>query len=425
MKWIKLALLVSCTILVCASFILKGTEFTEEDRIQIGDCWFESPYSYMFDYGNPVEINGKEYGRFRAGIGGIMFYGSLDQCLQRLASYKGISLDGLEPFEALSGEPLQKSGEWDHSFKNINPKIVRWGYENLIPDPKSKVGGAACQLIYDRVFYRFFRVMTKSYLYLDKNGIFDQETFAYIKDTKAGADGIDWLNKRYSVVGSLIPFELNEDGTNMTVPMAVGFWLRRHADGSDKELWKGLTMLMEKYDKDWLKKAGDDVMGVTSADVVLPECKPCDCEVDAYMLSEGYGVQLYNGPDEQFGTFMSTPGDLDEQYLFIRIIGFQDGWARIGNIENEGFTLSFNRDAWVRVAHLSTSVRGIGPAFPAWTEASASSKAIDRFAGESEGKILACKGKWVLLQGRTDAGESLTGWLEPDGQCPNPYTTCP
>ena len=37
--------------------------------------------------------------------------------------------------------------------------------------------------------------------------------------------------------------------------------------------------------------------------------------------------------------------------------------------------------------------------------------------------IADCKGKWIYVYREKD-GEVFEGWLEPNMQCPNPYTTC-
>jgi hypothetical protein len=36
----------------------------------------------------------------------------------------------------------------------------------------------------------------------------------------------------------------------------------------------------------------------------------------------------------------------------------------------------------------------------------------------------ACK-DWVYVKGENNNGKEVRGWLEPDMQCGNPYTTCP
>ncbi|MDQ3181360.1 MAG: hypothetical protein M3Q33_12670 [Acidobacteriota bacterium] len=40
-------------------------------------------------------------------------------------------------------------------------------------------------------------------------------------------------------------------------------------------------------------------------------------------------------------------------------------------------------------------------------------------ADESEARPIACQGDWMKVK----SGKSI-GWLSPDGQCPNPLTTC-
>jgi len=51
--------------------------------------------------------------------------------------------------------------------------------------------------------------------------------------------------------------------------------------------------------------------------------------------------------------------------------------------------------------------------------------AVGDIFGDEEVTVLGGEGKWALVQYRHPKGHVLTGWLEPEKQCDNPYTTCP
>ncbi|MFO8072166.1 MAG: bifunctional nuclease family protein [Polyangia bacterium] len=236
--------------------LTPGEPLDGEARRRLGKCWFERPYSYMFGGGERIEIGSGSFGSFNAGVGGVMHYGSLSECAGELIGVpqKSYSDDG--PIAALAGMPLygERMSE-DKPFGFYNPELVRWGYENLVPDPATEIDGVPAREIYRVVFARFFRLMADSYLYLTESKKLERETRAYWRFAKRknrGVDGIEWLQKRYA--GALPQYGGGWDGTTMTPQMAIGFWLRRHEDGTDDELWTGLRMVLDTYDADWYRE---------------------------------------------------------------------------------------------------------------------------------------------------------------------------
>lgn len=217
----------------------------------MGACWFEKPYSYMFGPGPGVTVGGKSFGMLQAGIGGILYYGDLNSCFAEQAGTTSKSYSDNAPFGALSGLPLH-SDQMDDSkpFGYYNPEIVEWGHSHLIPDQDARIGGVPAQEIYDRVFSRFFRMMTESYLYLVDSGSYEREMSEYLSmATQKNLDGIDYLQARFQ--GKLPQYGGAWDGTTMTPQMAIGFWLRRGLDGTSDELWTGLGKVMKRFDTSW------------------------------------------------------------------------------------------------------------------------------------------------------------------------------
>jgi hypothetical protein len=227
-----------------------GAVLHSDTVLRIGLCWFDQPYSYMFQ-GTGVSIKNKAFGMLMGGISGILYYGDLNTCMAAVNGKKPKSYSDNTPFEELSGIPvMSEAHDYSKPFGYYNPDIIRWGHENLIPAADASVAGVPVQDIYDKVFSRFFRMMTESYLYLVDSGTYSQEMSAYMDMAeKKSQDGLDWLQSRYK--NALPAYSCPWDGTTMTPQMAVGFWLRRGLDGTSQELWTGLRKVMKRFDASW------------------------------------------------------------------------------------------------------------------------------------------------------------------------------
>lgn len=224
--------------------------FVSADTEGLYRCWFRDPYSYMFDHSPPLlEVNGGQYGMLMAGVHGILYYGDLNNCAGELTGQPPRSYSDIAPIEALAGVPATLDAP-GLDFAAVNPEFIFYARRNLLPSPEQTIDGVAVQMAYERVFSRFFRLMTASVLMLLETTDIDRETREYLADTSAGADGMDWLEQRYA--GQIRGFRGSWDGTTMTPPMAAGFWLRRRADGSFAAAWHGLREVLDRYDPVWL-----------------------------------------------------------------------------------------------------------------------------------------------------------------------------
>ncbi len=217
--------------------------------VELYSCWFEHPYSYMF--ANVVEETEQpeDRGEFTAGINGILSYGGLLGCVGKLvgSNERWPDIDILADFARVA---LLAAGERKKPFRFFNPELVKWGYQTLLPDPELIIAGTPAQVIYDKVFFRFSRMMTEAYVALLDSGRIDREKDAYWAFALKGkGDGLDWLDARYK--GWLPAYDQEWDGTTMTGPMAIGFWLRRTIDGTADEVWIGLRQVLWAYDREW------------------------------------------------------------------------------------------------------------------------------------------------------------------------------
>jgi hypothetical protein len=183
-----------------------------------------------------------------AGIGGILWYGNLNNCAGELTGRQASSYSDIGPIETLAGVPASLPSGFE--FAAVNPEFIAYARKNLLPPPDQMIDGVPVQLAYDHVFQRFFRLMAASLLTLLERHDLAGESAQYLTDTSSGVDGIEWLEDRYA--GAVAGYDEGWDGTTMTAPMAMGFWLRRHADGSLAASWHGLRDVMDRYDPAWL-----------------------------------------------------------------------------------------------------------------------------------------------------------------------------
>lgn len=222
-----------------------GRALGDADLVALYGDWLNKPYSYMFDGQAQGNL---PLGTFLGGIGGIMRYGGLAPAAARHLKIKQRGFYDLSPLEKLAELPIHtRRSTTLKTFSHFNRQLIRWGHENLIPAPGLKIGQQTCQQLYDGIFSRFFRLMAESHVLLHKQKKPTAETRAYLRAMKRrGFDGIDFLQRRYA--GELQNYGVEQNGTNFTPPMAVGFWIRRSADRTDGELWVGLQKLMQRYD---------------------------------------------------------------------------------------------------------------------------------------------------------------------------------
>lgn len=218
-------------------------------------CWFREPYDYMFGYSGPTfDANGRSYGMLTAGISGLLYYGGLSPCAAEQLGATEQGWGNPDALARLAGVPYQNPALSIPQFNAINPEFVVWARKTLLLDPEALIDGYRAQDAYDRVFQRFFRLMTLSALGLAERlgsvTAIENEARSYLAATDAGAWGPEWLDQQYA--GMVPAYPEMQDGTTMTTGMAAGFWLRRQVDGTLGVCWHGAMDVMEMYDRAWL-----------------------------------------------------------------------------------------------------------------------------------------------------------------------------
>ncbi|MBN1150049.1 hypothetical protein JXA84_02380 [candidate division WOR-3 bacterium] len=245
-------LVVSLSILSCgllvkdnATVTCLGNSLSRENLELLYEEWFSWPYEYMFDGCDKNQM-------FLAGVNGILYYGSLAEAFTFLLEdgYTLKHYQDIGAIERISGIQILLKSE---DFGYYNPEIIIWGYQNLIPLPEDEFLDQTYREVYHRVFQRFFRMMTESFLYLERERNVEQEAELYREKVVLGrVDALLFLEDRYK--GVLEEYQVRDGYSEWTVGMAIGFWLRRNLDGTDVYLWEGLTKLMKLYDGEWFER---------------------------------------------------------------------------------------------------------------------------------------------------------------------------
>ena len=186
------------------------------------------------------------YWSFVSGFDGILpltdgqYRWTLESSDDRLEYFFGISL-------------FKHSNEFDlHHFVNPDaiPQLL-----NFVPDPTESWNGNTFQSIYDTFFQSLSRNMVESYAIINSLDI-DAHThqYLYAVGPHSYIDGVYYLNEQYHNIKLSLNEKANEEWFYSSTPELIGFWLRRHNDGSDRSLYRGLKYLLELYDSEWLNK---------------------------------------------------------------------------------------------------------------------------------------------------------------------------
>jgi hypothetical protein len=231
-----------------------GSKLAPRTVQKLYEHWFEKPYEYMFDRSSSkLTVGQRDYGTFQGGINGILKYGSLIDAAAKSVGLPSPGFGDLKPIEKLAKLAIYvRQDASGLGYSQFNPGLIRWGHQNLIPKPQTKLLNHTYRVVYEKLFSRFFRLMAESYLHLERGKLWDKEVAAYKLAIKTKRAGLPYLHQRYA--GALAQYSLPRDGTSFTPPMAIGFWVRRKMDSTAGELWTGLGKLMASFDGPYWSK---------------------------------------------------------------------------------------------------------------------------------------------------------------------------
>ena len=180
----------------------------------------------------------------------------------------GYSWSSIKHYEELAGINMFQSknsetGPWlerkPFEFEHYNPAFIKWVTNNLIPPANFSIKGVTAKYVYSH-YSRFMRLLTESYLYLKSSGTYDAQAQKYIGELKKAyqegysIDGLKVLSGTYyfALSGYKVPAK-SKIPAPFKPHMAFGFWLRRNLDGTHKEVFECLSLIMNRFDSEWFK----------------------------------------------------------------------------------------------------------------------------------------------------------------------------
>ena len=239
------------------------------------DCLFayfcdDEFYSYLSHAQSTVTLQSPHHTPYEIGSFYGGFYMAKEGMTYALASSGPFGYDpyiGLSDlFEIWFGNTLFHPQTDEDSFQRVNAEAVtRWSA--MLPAPNTPFQSTTTKEIYQSIFVHFARQLAHAYVYLVNEGIADHAQayrHAYENDTTDYQNaGFEHLRTTYPnpipdtsapMAQMLSDTELAQSDYGYFTPsMAVGFWLRRHIDGSDEVLWKVALDILEQYDTEWLQ----------------------------------------------------------------------------------------------------------------------------------------------------------------------------
>jgi len=155
---------------------------------------------------------------------------------------------------------------------------------------------------------------------------------------------------------------------------------------------------------------------------VVVEKSQTKCNVKAYLAGfasdEPKSLIVHAKPDKN-SAILKTVTSKDEVVFYIS--GSSSGWFEISKIETTGGDVDeivFKGRGWIHSSLVDLSVAASDPKL--YAAPRKKSRVLKKLvADESQARPVACQGDWMKVK----SGKSI-GWLSPDGQCPNPLTTC-
>ena len=153
------------------------------------------------------------------------------------------------------------------------------------------------------------------------------------------------------------------------------------------------------------------------------------CDIEAYVNDpDPKGANVRAEPNRDAKIIKRLPKD-----TMMTISKYKDGWFYLDRVDAEAETMeAYPVKGWIFGKLLGTSARHVdrvktkeGRGAHVYARPDKKSKIVGGFEAEAELQLLSCRGKWLEVQGTGIKKKVLRGWIAPESQCPNPYTTCP
>ncbi|MFA5473443.1 MAG: lysozyme inhibitor LprI family protein [Aminobacteriaceae bacterium] len=190
---------------------------------------------------------------------------------------------------------------------------------------------------------------------------------------------------------------------------------------------KKLQGLYEDLRTGGLKEDGPEKKGKENAggkepfkgDRTLYQPSEGTCDFGAYIIDpDPKGANVRDAPNGKLVRTLPWQPD-DPALIMVTVTGFKGKWLSV--------VLHDGTKGWIFSELVGMSLRNYAPGAVAVlrTRPEENAPAVGDIFGDEEVTVLGGEGKWALVQYRHPRGHVLTGWLEPEKQCDNPYTTCP
>lgn len=213
------------------------------------------------DNENSIQIYGTTFSQFYCDLADMAYnFPNLYGCAKVFARKNNIPVEKDKQYsalEAMAGVSLYTHNPKDtnYEFSYINPEIVKWAHQTLIPIPQNQFYNYSYQKIYNKVFRSKMRLYALTHYHLH-NITKAQQIVSTFKEELNKDDSWapqSFVNKQFSdfnINGSMINPDA-KDNYKWSRGDEFGFWIRRMVDGSADELWKGLEKVLSLYDNEW------------------------------------------------------------------------------------------------------------------------------------------------------------------------------
>jgi len=187
----------------------------------------------------------------------------------------------------------------------------------MLPKPTDTWRGTTYQNVYNVLFKDVAHLLSISYVYLQSQNI-DEATRDYLSiaandSSEYGSEALNHLKSEYMELFSEVMFPIHrkieqesafEYGYYLNPALSIGFWLRRHADGSAPALWNMMLGMLQDYDAEWVEHLRSKYWG-TSGIFWSPKNMTTSNHI---FDSDGRAYVWVNGQDRNQRTEMRVDG---------------------------------------------------------------------------------------------------------------------
>jgi hypothetical protein len=131
-------------------------------------------------------------------------------------------------------------------------------------------------------------------------------------------------------------------------------------------------------------------------------------------------INIYNEVDGKVIMKIFLPFGIEGAEHVFNIIETRDEWLQII------IPTLHSSSAWIRSGSLCIATRNYyNETISLYKEPNKESKEVGKLHEQQIVFLYGGFETWAFVKGKGKDGIDVEGWLEPDMQCPNPYTTCP